>query len=164
MLKKILAVFMCCTLLVPIVAMADTAEIPSENITTEYLSDDLLEPYSDASAEAETVLDLNAKSAVLMEKSTGRVLYEQNPHERLAPASITKIMSLLLIMEALDSGKITLDDTVSASEHAVSMGGSQIWLEVGETMTVNELLKAVAIGSAKDVYKRQTLRRICTLN
>ncbi len=150
MLKKILAVFMCCTLLVPIVAMADTAEIPSENITTEYLSDDLLEPYSDASAEAETVLDLNAKSAVLMEKSTGRVLYEQNPHERLAPASITKIMSLLLIMEALDSGKITLDDTVSASEHAVSMGGSQIWLEVGETMTVNELLKAVAIGSAND--------------
>ncbi|HIZ16427.1 MAG TPA: D-alanyl-D-alanine carboxypeptidase [Firmicutes bacterium] len=150
MLKKIMAVFICCALIVPIVAMADTAEILSENITTEYLSDDLLEPYSDASVEAETVLELNAKSAVLMEKSTGRVLYEQNPHERLAPASITKIMSLLLIMEAIESGKITIDDTVSASEHAVSMGGSQIWLEVGETMTVNELLKAVAIGSAND--------------
>ena len=146
MLKKIMAVFICCALIVPIVAMADTAEILSENITTEYLSDDLLEP----SVEAETVLELNAKSAVLMEKSTGRVLYEQNPHERLAPASITKIMSLLLIMEAIESGKITIDDTVSASEHAVSMGGSQIWLEVGETMTVNELLKAVAIGSAND--------------
>lgn len=150
MLKKMLALFICCALLIPFTAAADISEISTDNITTEYLSEDLLEPYSDVSAEAETVLELNAKSAVLMEKSTGKVLYEQNPHERLAPASITKIMSLLLIMEAIDSGKITLNDTVSASEHAVSMGGSQIWLEVGETMTVDELLKAIAIGSAND--------------
>ena len=150
MFKKILAVFVCLALLAPTAAAADTSALTEENITTEYLSDDLLEPYSDAAAEVETVLELNAKSAVLMEKSTGRVLYEQNPHERLAPASITKIMSLLLIMEAIESGKITLEDTVSASEHAVSMGGSQIWLEVGETMTVDELLRAVAIGSAND--------------
>ncbi len=150
MFKKILAVFVCLALLAPSAAAADTSALTEENITTEYLSDDLLEPYSDAAAEAETVLELNAKSAVLMEKSTGRVLYEQNPHERLAPASITKIMSLLLIMEAIESGKITLEDTVSASEHAVSMGGSQIWLEAGETMTVDELLRAVAIGSAND--------------
>ena len=150
MFKKILAVFVCLALLAPSAAAADTSALTEENITTEYLSDDLLEPYSDAAAEVETVLELNAKSAVLMEKSTGRVLYEQNPHERLAPASITKIMSLLLIMEAIESGKITLEDTVSASEHAVSMGGSQIWLEAGETMTVDELLRAVAIGSAND--------------
>ncbi len=93
---------------------------------------------------------VNAKSAVLMEVYTGTVLFDQNSDEKLPPASITKIMSLLLIMEAIDSGKISLSDTVSASEHASSMGGSQIWLEVGETMTVDELLKAAVIASAND--------------
>lgn len=93
---------------------------------------------------------VNAKSAVLMEVYTGTVLFDQNSDEKLPPASITKIMSLLLIMEAVDSGKISLSDTVSASEHASSMGGSQIWLEVGETMTVDELLKAAVIASAND--------------
>lgn len=93
---------------------------------------------------------VNAKSAVLMEVYTGTVLFDQNSDEKLPPASITKIMSLLLIMEAIDSGKISLSDTVTASEHASSMGGSQIWLEVGETMTVDELLKATVIASAND--------------
>ena len=93
---------------------------------------------------------VNAKSAVLIEVYTGTVLFDQNSDEKLPPASITKIMSLLLIMEAIDSGKISLSDTVSASEHASSMGGSQIWLEVGETMTVDELLKAAVIASAND--------------
>lgn len=93
---------------------------------------------------------VNAKSAVLMEVYTGTVLFDQNSDEKLPPASITKIMSLLLIMEAVDSGKISLSDTVTASEHASSMGGSQIWLEVGETMTVDELLKAAVIASAND--------------
>lgn len=93
---------------------------------------------------------VNAKSAVLMEVYTGTVLFDQNSDEKLPPASITKIMSLLLIMEAIDSGKISLSDTVSASEHASSMGGSQIWLEIGETMTVDELLKAAVIASAND--------------
>lgn len=93
---------------------------------------------------------VNAKSAVLMEVYTGTVLFDQNSDEKLPPASITKIMSLLLIMEAIDSGKISLSDTVTASEHASSMGGSQIWLEVGETMTVDELLKAAVIASAND--------------
>lgn len=93
---------------------------------------------------------VNAKSAVLMEVYTGTVLFDQNSDEKLPPASITKIMSLLLIIEAIDSGKISLSDTVSASEHASSMGGSQIWLEVGETMTVDELLKAAVIASAND--------------
>jgi D-alanyl-D-alanine carboxypeptidase (penicillin-binding protein 5/6) len=78
------------------------------------------------------------------------VLYEQNPDEALPPASVTKVMTLLLVMEAIDSGKIKLDDTVSTSERAASMGGSQIFLEVGETMTVEDMLKSVIIASAND--------------
>lgn len=95
-------------------------------------------------------LDIKAKSVVLMEPNTGKVLYEANSDEQLAPASITKIMSLLLVMEAIDRGDISLETVVTASEHACSMGGSQIWLEPGETMTVNDLLKAAVIASAND--------------
>ena len=95
-------------------------------------------------------LDIKAKSVVLMEPNTGKLLYESNSDEKLPPASITKIMSLLLVMEAIDRGDITLETVVTASEHACSMGGSQIWLEPGETMTVNDLLKAAVIASAND--------------
>ena len=95
-------------------------------------------------------LDIKAKSVVLMEPNTGKVLYESNSDEKLPPASITKIMSLLLVMEAIDRGDISLETVVTASEHACSMGGSQIWLEPGETMTVNDLLKAAVIASAND--------------
>lgn len=95
-------------------------------------------------------LDIKAKSVALMEPNTGKVLYEANSDEQLAPASITKIMSLLLVMEAIDRGDISLETVVTASEHACSMGGSQIWLEPGETMTVNDLLKAAVIASAND--------------
>ena len=89
-------------------------------------------------------------AAVLMEKETGTILYEQNSHDKLEPASVTKIMTLLLVMEAIDSGRISLDQTVTMSAHAVSMGGSQIWLKEGEQMTVHDLLKAVAVVSAND--------------
>lgn len=100
---------------------------------------------------AETVdLHLNATSAVLMEAETGKILYEQNADEQLPPASITKIMTLLLVMEALDEGKIKADETVTASENAASMGGSQIFLKVGEQMSVEDLLKSVVIASAND--------------
>lgn len=95
-------------------------------------------------------LDIKAKSVILMESNTGKILYEANADEKLAPASITKIMSLLLIMEAIDRGDLTLETVVTASEHACSMGGSQIWLEPGESMTVDELLKATVIASAND--------------
>ena len=95
-------------------------------------------------------LDIKAKSVILMEPHTLTVLYESNCDEKLSPASITKIMSLLLVMEALDRGDITLETVVTASEHACSMGGSQIWLEPNETMTVHELLKATVIASAND--------------
>ena len=94
--------------------------------------------------------EVKAPSAVLMEAGTGKILYEKNAHEQRAIASITRVMTLLLVMEAIDSGQISLDDVVSASEHASSMGGSDIWLEPGETMTVDELLKATVIASAND--------------
>lgn len=95
-------------------------------------------------------LELDAVSAILMEAETGRVLYEMNPDERLPPASVTKIMTLLLVMEAIDTGKITLDDRVSVSVNAASMGGSQVYLEPGEEMQVEELIKCVVISSAND--------------
>ena len=95
-------------------------------------------------------LEVAAKSAVLMDAATGTVLYEANAHEPLAPASVTKVMTMLLIMEALDSGQITLNDTVTASEAAAAKGGSQIYLKVGETMPVSDMLKSIAVSSAND--------------
>ncbi|MGX1900872.1 D-alanyl-D-alanine carboxypeptidase family protein [Thermolongibacillus altinsuensis] len=92
----------------------------------------------------------DAKSAILIERDTGMILYEKNAHEKLPPASMTKIMTMLLIMEALDQGKLKLNEKVRASEYAASMGGSQIFLEAGEEMTVNDLLKGIAIGSGND--------------
>lgn len=94
--------------------------------------------------------EIKVKSSILMCSNTKDVLLEDNAYEHLSPASVTKIMSILLILEAIDSGKISLDDMVPASENAVSKGGSQIWLEVGEKMSVNDLLKAVIISSAND--------------
>lgn len=101
-------------------------------------------------AAALTADEISAPAAVLMESSTGKVLFEKNAHEQRPCASITKVMTLLLVMEGLDSGAIALDDMVTASEHAASMGGSDIWLEPGETMSVNDLLKATVIVSAND--------------
>ena len=90
------------------------------------------------------------KSSVLMDLETGTVLQENNAHEPLAPASVTKIMTMLLIMEAVDSGKIAMTDTVTASETAAAKGGSQIYLKAGETMTVSDMLKSIAVSSAND--------------
>ena len=95
-------------------------------------------------------LTVAGKSAVLMDVATGSVLYEHDSHERLAPASVTKIMTMLLIMEAVDSGKIALTDMVTASEAAAAKGGSQIYLKVGETMSVSDMLKSIAVSSAND--------------
>ena len=98
----------------------------------------------------ETNMELKAKSAVLMDVNTGTVLYEKNAHEALPPASVTKIMTLLLVFEAIDSGKLKYDDLISVSEYASSMGGSQVFLEPGEEMSVHELLKCVVVASAND--------------
>ncbi len=103
-----------------------------------------------SSALNEGAVEVKAKSAVLMDFSTGKVLFSKNENEKLYPASVTKIMPMLLFMEALDSGKISLTDVVTTSSNAAGKGGSQIWLKEGETMTVDELLKATAIGSAND--------------
>ena len=95
-------------------------------------------------------LHTGGKSALLMDAATGVILYEHNAHEALAPASVTKVMTMLLIMEAIDSGKISWEDTVTASEAAAAKGGSQVYLKVGETMTVRDMLKSIAVSSAND--------------
>ncbi|WP_223702435.1 D-alanyl-D-alanine carboxypeptidase family protein [Sutcliffiella deserti] len=92
----------------------------------------------------------SAKSAILIERDTGQVLYEKNGHEKLPPASMTKIMTMLLIMEAIEEGKLTWDEKIRTSEYAASMGGSQIFLEAGEEMTTDEMLRGIAIASGND--------------
>ena len=94
--------------------------------------------------------ELTSPSAILMEPTTHKILFEKNANEQRACASITKVMTLLLVMEAIEDGKIAYDDIVTTSEHAKSMGGSDIWLEVGEQMTVDEMIKATAVASAND--------------
>ena len=95
-------------------------------------------------------LEVEAKSALLMDVATGTVLFEQNSHEALAPASVTKVMTMLLIMEAIDSGKIGWGDSVTTSEAAAAKGGSQVFLKVGETMSVEDMVKSIAVSSAND--------------
>ncbi len=99
---------------------------------------------------AQPDLGINAKSAFLTELNTGKVLYEQNPDEALPIASVTKIMTMLLACEAIDSGKISLDDGVVVSEHAMSMGGSTMFLETGDVVSVDEIMKGIAVASAND--------------
>lgn len=94
--------------------------------------------------------DIAAPSAILMDAATGTVLFEKNAHEKLAPASVTKVMTLLLVMEALESGRISWGDTVTASDHAAGKGGSQVYLEPGEQMSMDEMLKSVVVSSAND--------------
>ena len=148
-LKKLIVLF------TAIILCFNTTVYAAENsvtVSSECDISDIDVPIKDASSPAAIVqtLDIKAKSATLMEVNTGEILYEANCDEQLPPASITKIMSLLLVMEAIDRGDITLDTVVTASDHACSMGGSQIWLEPGEDMTVDDLLKATVIASAND--------------
>ena len=103
-----------------------------------------------SAAEGNMPVEVRAKAAILMDQTTGKVLAAMNENERLYPASVTKIMTLLLVMEGLDENQFKLTDTVTASANAASKGGSQIWLKEGETMTVDELLKAAAVYSAND--------------
>ena len=102
--------------------------------------------------EKQETLDLaiDAKAAILLERDTGEILFEKNAHEKLPPASMTKVMTLLLIMEAIDDGRLALSDEISVSERAASMGGSQVFLAAGEQMSVEDLVKAIAIASAND--------------
>ena len=145
---KIYLSFLLCALIVftlPLVSMAKTvsSECDISDIAIPIASADTVQPFG-------STLDIKARSAILLEPQTLQILYESNSDEKVPPASITKIMSLLLIMEAIDRGDFSVEDVVSASEHAASMGGSQIWLEPGESMTVDDLLKAAVIASAND--------------
>lgn len=143
--KRVLGVAVCFCLCL-------STSVYAKTVTSDEALEDLNEPIECATVYASpgTDLQIKAKSAVLMEQYTGEVLYEQNPDEKLKPASITKIMSLVLIMEAIERRDFTPEEVVTASEHAASLGGSQIWLEPGEGMTVDDLLKATVVGSAND--------------
>ncbi len=134
------------------VCLALNTVVFAKTVSSEGDADDLNEPIVTTSAvmRNETELNIESKSAVLLEPYTGQILYEKNSSEATAPASITKIMSLVLIMEAIDKKSLTLNEVVTASEHASGMGGSQIWLKEGENMTVDDLLKATVIASAND--------------
>ena len=145
--KKLLAAGLAGLLLTVPVGAEETTweEIPNANIPAAVIQKEVAEAEG-----MQVALSLPVKSAILIDQNTGTVRYEMNADEKLPPASITKIMSLLLFMEALDSGKIALTDTVTCSEVAAGFGGSQIWLKPGEEMTVDDLLKAVAVQSAND--------------
>lgn len=103
---------------------------------------------------AQDTLNLDCESAILIEQNSGQVLYEKNAHEQLRPASVTKLMTILLTFEALEAGQITLEDKVPCSQNAASMGGSQIWLDPREELSVNEMLKAMCVVSANDCTVR----------
>lgn len=147
--KKIIALLVC---LVLTFGMSVSAAEGAVTVSSECDISDIevpIETSANIAAIGQT-LEIKAKSAILMEPNTGNILYESNSDEVLAPASITKIMSLLLVMEAIDKGMFDLETVISASKHACSMGGSQIWLEPGESMTVDDLLKAAVVASAND--------------
>ncbi|MGN0174453.1 MAG: D-alanyl-D-alanine carboxypeptidase family protein, partial [Acutalibacteraceae bacterium] len=151
--KRIITFVLSIMLIVPFSVSADVynKSINYDNVVTEYYSEDLYDDIVETSAiPMASVPNIDAKAAILMEASTGRIIYKNNENEKMPPASITKIMTMLLVVEAIENKKLSFYDKVTCSEHAASMGGSQIWLEVGETMTVHDLLKSVAVGSAND--------------
>lgn len=121
-----------------------SSDLDSTPVASSYVKD------ANSDIENNNSLNLESGSAILIEQSTGQVLYSHNVHEQLRPASVTKIMSILLIMEQIDNGNLSYSDTISCSETARSMGGSQIWLDPRETLTVDEMLKAICVVSAND--------------
>ncbi len=135
--------FIILTLIMPLSFATDAAYVWSSSVET---SNNTTKDTPSTSAS----LNLDCGSAILIEQNSGKILYEQNAHEKFRPASVTKIMTILLIMEALDSGKISLTDKVPCSTTASQMGGSQIWLDETEELTVDEMLKAICVVSAND--------------
>lgn len=129
----------------------DSVYVWSNNvISSTFDSSSQISETTTTAIENENLFQLESGSAILIEQHSAQILYSQNCHEKLRPASVTKIMSILLIMEAVDSGRLKYTDTISCSEHAASMGGSQIWLDTREELTVDEMLKAICIASAND--------------
>ena len=146
--KKLMIFVLIAAFLITPVSAADTSSAYLEEDDTEQVEASVFE--EDAAAVTAENLEISAPSAILMEKETGTVIYEKNADEQLEPASVTKVMTILLIVEALEAGTIGLDDMVAVSAHAASMGGSQVYLEEGETMSVHELLKCIVVASAND--------------
>lgn len=154
----IFIIFSCLAITIPCFAISyqyvwsDTIETSSNIITTNNTTNTTDSSSKEVNTEItdDNFLNLDCGSAILIEQNSGQVLYSYNIHKKLHPASVTKIMSILLIMESLDSGKISLTDEVPCSENAASMGGSQIWLDPRETLTVDEMLKAICVNSAND--------------
>ena len=149
MLKRVCSVFLVCYLTIALSVGVGAATIREDGFILYEPDDWAIQTLNDAPS-AGTPVDIRAKAAVLMDQTSGKVLLEQNPHERVYPASVTKIMALLLIAEAVDRGDLELDDEITTSTNASSKGGSQIWLKEGETMTADDLLKATAVYSAND--------------
>lgn len=123
---------------------------PQEPVVLETVSDTLTDAGAPTEEQKNANMDLNVKSAVLIDAETGKVLFEQDAHKELPPASVTKIMTMLLALEAVEDGKVKLTDEITISERAASMGGSQMYMEVGEVHTLEELLAGIAIVSAND--------------
>src|SRR5699024_9171662 len=123
---------------------------PQEPVVLETVSDTLTDAGAPTEEQKQANLQLNVKSAVLIDADTGEVLFEQDAHKELPPASVTKIMTMLLALEAVEDGKVKLSDEVVVSERAASMGGSQMYMEAGEVHTLEELLSGIAIVSAND--------------
>ncbi|MCI5687935.1 MAG: D-alanyl-D-alanine carboxypeptidase [Emergencia sp.] len=123
---------------------------PQEPVVLETVSDSLVSEGAPTEEQKKANLNLDVKAAVLIDADTGKVLYQQDAHKELPPASVTKVMTMLLAMEAVEDGKVKLTDPVTISERAASMGGSQMYMEVGETHTLEELLEGIAIVSAND--------------
>ena len=142
--KKIISIIILCSMLFPRMASGKMTEVTYHSLP---ITIDELMPVS---ATVDSNIELETPSAVLMEGSTGTVIYQKNKDKRLPPASITKIMTLLLIFEAIDKGLIKLTDDVTVSEHAASMGGSQVYLEPNEIQDVDTLIKCISIASAND--------------
>ena len=144
----VLLILLLFTILSPtFVLAADSTYVWSNNVSSNTSMDSL---EASSNSKSSNNLNLESASAILIEQNSGKVLYEHNSHEKLRPASVTKVMSLLLIMEAIDSGQLSYTDKISCSEKARSMGGSQIWLDETEELTVDEMLKAICIVSAND--------------
>ena len=140
--RKIYCAFLCiCFLCITEVCHATYLTIPT------WAEDSIVETSGEV---GENFLDLSCESAILISQDTGEVLYEHNAHEKLRPASVTKVMTILLIMEEIDSGRLSYSDKISCSEKASAMGGSQIWLDTREELTVDEMLKAICVVSAND--------------
>ena len=129
-----------------------SSSLATNDTTYVWESQEIVKTSSDISLDEkneDNFLNLESESAILVEQTTGKILYAHNIHEKLHPASVTKVMSILLIMEQIENGNLKLDDQIPCSENAAKMGGSQIWLDTTETLSVDDMLKAICVRISK---------------